>query len=52
VQEKARGCKSCTQQTESPIVADIELTLAWFLISQASYHGGDFNEMLMTLYWH
>jgi len=27
----------------SSIAADVELTLAKFLISRASYHGGDFN---------
>ena len=35
--------KAARGKPESSISVDIEVTLAKFLISRASYHGGDFN---------
>jgi hypothetical protein len=35
--------KTARGKPHSSIAADVELTLAKYLISRASYHGGDFN---------
>jgi hypothetical protein len=40
---KLEDLKAARGKPESSIVADIELTLAKFLISWASYHGGNVN---------
>ena len=43
MQETAGGFKSSKRKAESSILADVELTLAKFLISRAVYNGGNFN---------
>jgi hypothetical protein len=43
VQKKLEELKAARGKPESSIIANVELTLAKFLVSHAAYHGGDFN---------